>query len=253
MSADKTPARSNNSDITLRQAARIAGLAYLIFIFILGGFTNFIARQPLIVPGDAATTATNIMASESLFRMGIAGGAILLVADLVVAWALYIFLKPVNRSLSLLAGWFRLLFVAFSGIALLNLFRVLLLLSGADYLTVFETGQLQAQVMLLVGAHDYGINISYVFFGLNIFLLGYLIFKSDYVPRILGVLLIVASVGYQIDSFASFLSSDYADNEALFFVFVGGPAIIAEFSLTLWLLIKGVKVQEEDDRAPASP
>ena len=241
------------ADISLRQAARVAGFAYLIFIFILSGFTNFIARQPLIVPGDAATTASNIMASESLFRMGLAGGVILLVADAVIAWALYIFLKPVNKSLSLLAAWFRLLFVAISGIALLNLFFVLLLLSGADYLTIFETGQLQAQVMLLVGAHDFAINISYVFFGLNIFFLGYLIFKSDYVPRILGVLLIVASVGYQIDSFASFLSSDYADNEALFFVFVGGPAIIAEFSLTLWLLIKGVKVQEQDNHAPASP
>jgi len=241
------------ADISLRQAARIAGFSYLIFIFILGGLANFVARQNLIVPGDAATTASNIMASESLFRMGIAGTVINLVADAVIAWALYVFLKPVNRSLSLLAGWFRLLFVAFAGIALLALLFVLLLISGADYLTVFETGQLQAQVMLLVGAHDFAFNISYVFFGIHIFLLGYLILKSDYVPRILGVLLIVASLGYQIDSFASFLSSDYADNEALFFVFVAAPAIVAELSLTLWLLIKGVKVQEQDNRAPASP
>ena len=231
------------ADISLRKAARVAGLAYLI-IFILGGFTNFIARDNLIVAGDAATTASNIMASESLFRMGIAGGVIVLAADAVVAWALYIFLKPVNKSLSLLAAWFRLLFVAISGIALLNLFFVLLLLSGADYLTVLETGPLQAQVMLFIGAHDFAINISYVFFGLNIFFLGYLIFKSDYVPKILGALLMIASVGYQIDSFASVLSSDYADNETNFLLFVAVPAIIAEFSLTLWLLIKGEKVPQ---------
>ena len=202
--------------------------------------------------GDAATTASNILASESLFRMGIAGGVILLVADAVVAWALYILLKPVNKSLSLLAAWFRLLFVAFAGIAVLNLFFVLLLLSGADYLTVFETGQLQAQVMMFLGAHEFGINFSFVFFGLHIFLLGYLIFKSGYIPRILGILLIIASVGYQIDSFASFLSSTYADNEALFVVFVAVPAIIAELSLTLWLLIKGGSIQQQDNRAPAS-
>ena len=238
--------------IPLRKAAKVAGFGYLI-IFILGGFVNFIARQNLIVAGDAATTASNIVASESLFRMGIAGGVILLVADAVIAWALYIFLKPISKSLSLLAAWFRLLFVTISGIALLNLFFVLLPLSGADYLTVFDTGQLQAQVMLLIGAHDFGINISYVFFGLHIFLLGYLIFKSDYVPRILGVLLIAASLGYQIDSFASFLSSDYANNEAFFVVFVAVPAILAEFSLTLWLLIKGAKVQQQENHAPASP
>ena len=240
------------ADMSLRKAARVAGFGYLI-IFLLGPFTNSISRENLIVAGDAATTASNILASESLFRMGIAGGVILLVADAVVAWALYILLKPVNKSLSLLAAWFRLLFVAFAGIAVLNLFFVLLLLSGADYLTVFETGQLQAQVMMFLGAHEFGINFSFVFFGLHIFLLGYLIFKSGYIPRILGILLIIAAVGYQIDSFASFLSSTYADNEALFILFVAVPAIISEFSLTLWLLIKGGNIQQQDNRAPASP
>ena len=238
------------ADISLGKVARVAGLGYLI-IFILGGFTNFIARDNLIVAGDAATPASNIMASESLFRMGIAGGVIVLAADAVVAWALNIFLKPVNKSLSLIAAWFRLLFVAIAGINLLNLPIVLLLLSGADYLTVLETGQLQAQVMLFLGAHEFGINISWVFFGLHILVLGYLIFKSDYIPRILGVLLIVASLGYFINSFASFLSSTYADNEASLLV-VAVPAIISEFSLTLWLLIKGVKVQQQDNHAPAS-
>jgi len=241
---------SRIADISLRKAAKVAGFGYLI-VFILGGFTNFIARDNLIVPGDAAITANNILASESLFRMGIAGGVIVLVADAVIAWALYIFLKPVNKSLSLIAAWFRLLFVAIAGINLLNLLIVLLLLSGADYLTVFETGQLQAQVMLFLGAHDYGIIISWVFFGLHIFLLGYLILKSDYIPRILGVLLIVSSLGYFINSFASFLSSNYANNEANLLV-VAVPAILAELSLTLWLLIKGVKVQQQDNHAPAS-
>jgi hypothetical protein len=228
------------ADISLRKAAIVAGFGYLP-VFILGGFANF---SNFIVPEDAATTVNNIMASESLFRTYIASWVIVLTFDTVVAWALYVLLKPVNKSLSLLAAWFRLVFVAIFGSALVNLLSVLPLLSGADYLTVFEPNQLQALAMSLVNAYAYGVNISFVFFGLHVFFLGYLIFKSDYIPRILGVLLIVASLGYLIDSFASFLSSNYANNEALFFLFVAVPAIIAELSLTLWLIFKGAKIPE---------
>ena len=237
------------ADISLRKAAMVAGFGYLP-VFILGGFANF---SNFIVPGDAATTANNIMASEQLFRTYIASWLIVLTADVVVAWALYVLLKPVNQSLSLLAAWSRLLFVAIFAIALVNHFPVLQLLSGADYLTVFEPNQLQAQAMSFVNAYTFGVNISFVFFGLHIFFLGYLIFKSDYIPRILGVLLIITSVGYQIDSFGNFLSSNYASNEALFIVFVAVPAVISEFSLTAWLLIKGRKVEQQDNHAPAAP
>ncbi len=102
-------------------------------------FANFFVLQSLIVPGDATTTANNIMANELLFRSGIVSWLIVLTCDVVVAWALYVLLKPVNKSLSLLAAWFRLVYSTIHGIALLNLIFVLQLLSGADYLTVFET------------------------------------------------------------------------------------------------------------------
>ena len=118
------------------------------------------------------------------------------------------------------------------------------LLSGADYLKVFEPSQLHAQAMILLNAYQSGFNIAYVFFGLHIFGLGYLILKSNYIPRILGVLLIVAFVGYQIDSFASVLSPSYASNETNFLLFIAVPAIISELSLTLWLLFKGRKISE---------
>ena len=228
------------ADISLRKAALVAGFGYLP-VFILGGFANF---PNFIVPGDAATTVNNIMASESLFRTYIASWVIVLAFDTLVAWALYILLKPVHKSLSLLAAWFRLVFVAIFGIALVNLLSVLPLLSGADYLTVFEPNQLQAQAMSFVNAYTFGVNISFVFFGLHIFFLGYLIYKSDYIPRILGVLLIVASIGYFIDSFASILSSNYASNEIYFIMFIAVPAIISELSLTLWLIFKGRKIPE---------
>ena len=221
--------------------ARIAGFGYLI-VFVLGIFANFLALEQIIVKGDAATTASNIMDSELLYRMGLAGWLIVLAADAVIAWALYVLLEPANKSLSLLAAWFRLVFVAIFAITLLYLFVVLELTKG-NHAAAFDTGQVQSLMALFLDAYDYGINIAFVFFGLHILVLGYLVFKSEFIPRILGVLLIVASVGYLIDSFASFLSSGYADKDVWFLIFVAAPAIISELSLTLWLLLKGVNVE----------
>jgi len=135
------------------------------------------------------------------------------------------------------------LFVAIFGINMLNWLNALQLIVSAGDFAAIETDQLQAQAMLFFGAYEYGANIAFVFFGIHIAVLGYLVLKSDFMPRILGVLLIVASVGYFIDSFASFLSSNYANNEVAFWLIVAVPAVIAEFSLTLLLLLKGGKVQ----------
>ena len=224
------------ADISLRGAALIAGLGYLvIFLFGLGN----VRREKLIVRGDGAATASKIVAFESQFRAFIATWMVVLVADVVVAWALYVFLKPVSDSLSLLTAWVRLMFVAVAAIAVVNLLSMLDLVRGADDSEAFQPGQRNAQAMQFIRSFDYGFNVGFVFFGLHILGLGYLIVRSDYIPRVLGVLLIITSVGYFIDSFASFLSSDYANNEALFVVFVAVPAIVSEFSLTVWLLIWG--------------
>ncbi len=188
---------NRSADISLRQAAIVAGGGLLIMA-ILAPLAEFFARQSLIVPGDAATTAHNIMANEGLFRIAICSYLIVAILDVVVAWALYVLLKPVNKSLSLLAAWFRVVYAAILGIALHNFFSVLLLLSDADYLTVFETDQLYAQVMLFLNAFSYGWLIGLVFFGLHLLVLGYLVLESDYIPKILGVLLMIAPVGYLI-------------------------------------------------------
>lgn len=226
------------ADISQRRAALAAGFGYLIVFFL----TPYTWVESLILPGDAATTASNIMASELLFRLAIASWLIVLVADAVVAWALYYFFQPVSKSLSLLAAWFRLMFVAIFGSNLLNWLNALQLVVGADDLTAIETGPLQAQALLFFGAYEYGTNVAFVFFGIHIALLGYLVIKSDTIPRVLGVLLIIASIGYLIDSLASFLSSEYVNNEVAFWLFVATPAIIAEGSLTIWLLLRGGKV-----------
>lgn len=230
------------ADISQRETAKIAGFGYLIII-IAGIFAEFFVRSRLIVPGEAATTANNIIAFEGLFRLGIAGDLIMLSCDVMVALALYVLLKPVNKSLALLAAFFRLTQTAILGINLLNLLLVVLLLSGADFVTVMSTEQLYAQVLLFLKAHNYGYLIGLVFFGFHCFVLGYLILKSSYIPRILGVLLIAASSGYLIDSFANILLSNYVDYEMIFLLVVAVPAIIAELSLCLWLLFKGAKVQ----------
>ncbi len=224
------------ADVSLRKAARIAGFG-LLFMIIPAIFANFFVLEILTVPGDAATTAHNIVANQSLFRIGICSFIIVVVLDVVVAWALNVLLKPVNKSLSLLMAWFRLVYATIFGIALANLFGVLHLLSGADYLTVFGTDQLHAQVMLSLDAFSYGWQIGYVFFGLHLFVLGYLVFKSGYIPRILGVLLIIAGLGYLIDSFAIFLLPNYD-------AAVGLVTFVGELIFMLWLLIRGARIPE---------
>ncbi len=223
------------ADISLRQAALIAGIAYLVgFVFSLGNWR----RERLVVRGDASATASNIVASESRFRVGIATWVVVLVADVVVAWALYFFLKPVSESLSLLTAWLRLVYVAVAAVTVINLLSVPELLRSADDSEGFQPDQRNAQAMLFLRSYDFGLNVAFVFFGLHILGLGYLIVRSDYIPTVLGVLLIIASVAYVIDSFACFLSSSYGNNEAHSLVFAV-PAIISELSLTVWLVVWG--------------
>jgi hypothetical protein len=224
------------ADISLRKAAIVAGFGLLIMTIVYI-FADSFVFQKLIVPGDAATTSNNIMANEILFRSGICSFLIVIVCDVVVAWALYVFLKPVNKSLSLLAGWFRLVYSTIFGIALVNYFSIFQLLSGSDYLTVIEPTQLHAQVMLSINAFSDGWAIGFVFFGLHLALLGYLAFKSGYIPKILGVLLMVAGLSYLIDYFGKFLFPNF---DVAISLVLGWGELIFMF----WLLFKGVKIPE---------
>jgi hypothetical protein len=202
------------------------------------GKSAIIAGFGLLIMGDATTTVNNIMAEEMLFRIGICSFLIVIVCDVVVAWALFVFLKPVNKSLSLLAAWFRLVYSTIFGIALVNYFSIFKLLSGSDYLKVIETTQLYAEVMLSINAFSDGWAIGFVFFGLHLTLLGYLAFKSGYIPRIFGVLLILAGLSYLIDHFGKFLFPTYNANIA---TFIGWGELLFMF----WLLFKGANVQQK--------
>jgi hypothetical protein len=225
--------------------ARVAGFLILI-ILVVGPFSLIYVPSTLIVPGDATATAENIRASESLFRLGIISQSVVFLTEIVLTVILYVLLRPVSRTLSLVAAFARLAMAVIQGINLLPYFTALLLLSGAGYLTVFEPDQLDALVLLFINAHQYGNYIWGVFFGLHLFVLGYLIFKSGYFPRILGVLVVFGSLGYLTDSFGNFLYPNY---DEIFGWVVGVTAVIGELPFFLWLLFKGVNVQRYNERA----
>ena len=224
-----------------KKTARIAGFLYLI-MFPLGLFGMMYVPSILIVPGDAATTANNIMASESLFRLSIVTALILQIINTLLVLVLYKLLKPVNKNHALLMVIFLLVGVPIAMLNQLNQFAALLLLSGADYLAVFTADQLQALVPLFLDLHEHGVSIAGIFWGLWLFPMGYLVFKSSFLPRILGILLIIGCFGYLIESFTFFLLPNYEVTIALF-TFWG------EVLLPLWLLIKGVNVEQWEKRA----
>jgi hypothetical protein len=225
--------------------ARIAGLLLLI-VAILGPFSLLYVPSTLFVPGDAAATADNIRASEGLFRLGIVSDSLIFLIEIVLTALLYVLLRPVSRTLSLGAAFARLAMTIVQGINLLPYFIALLLLSGASYLTAFEPDQLDALALLFLNAHQDGVYIWQLFFGLHLLVLGYLIFKSGYFPRILGVLVVVGALGYLADSYGNILFHNYGE---IFGWVVGVTAVFGELPFFLWLLIRGVNVERYNERA----
>jgi hypothetical protein len=219
------------ADMSPRQASLIAGFG-LLAMSLLAPFAFYFVYQGVVVQGDAARTAGNVLANEMLFRFAIGGFVVVALLDVLVAWALYVLLKPVNENLSLLAAWFRVAYAAILGIASFNLLSVLRLLSGAGELAVIDAGQLDAQVVLLLNAFNDGWLVGLVFFGVHLLILGYLVYRSGFIPQILGVLLMLASVGYLADSFGKFLVPHYDANIAMF-------TFIGEVLFMLWLLFRG--------------
>ena len=228
--------------------ARVAGVLVILLV-LLGPFSQLYVPSTLIVPGDAAATADNIRASGGLLRLGIVSDSLIFLIEIGVTVLLYVLLRPVSRTLSLVAAFARLATAIIQGINLLPYFTALLLLSGAGYLTVFEPAQLDALVLLFLNAHGYGVFIWQLFFGFHLFVLGYLIFKSGYFPRILGILMVLGSLGYLLDSYGNILLPNYAE---IFGVIVGVTAVIGELPFFLWLAIKGVNVERYNERAQQS-
>jgi Domain of unknown function (DUF4386) len=218
--------------------ARIGGVLYLIVIA-AGTLIEAAVRDKLIVSGDAATTAGNVMASALLWRISIAGELMTQVCSVALALVFYVLLRPISRNLALLAVFFNLVSIAIQVANSLNLFAALFLLESAEYLKALDPNQLHALSYLSLKSQGYGFGISLVFFGCECLVLGVLIFKSGYLPRTLGVLMNIAGVCYLFNSFALFLSPAFENS---IFPAVLVPAFIAESSLCLWLMVKGVNV-----------
>jgi len=217
----------------------MAGSLYLVY-FVTTIFADVVGRSKLIVFGDVTTTANNIRASEWLFRLGFVIDLISAVLFLLAAWALYVLLKSVNKDLALLFLLLNLAGVAVYSINLLNQFAALALLSGADYLKVFQTDQLQALAMFFLDLYKKGSWVSQIFFGAWLFPLGYLVFKSRFLPRILGIVMMIHCVGWLVTFLQFFLFPGFGVITYLTYPL----GFISEFGLTLWLLIMGAKDQE---------
>ena len=221
-----------------KKTARIAGLLYLVN-GVTGFFGIIYVPSRLIVSGNAAATANNILASESLFRLGIVSELICAAEFVFLLWVLYRLLGAVNKTHASLMVILGLVFVPIMFVNTLSEIAVLMLLRGADFLSVFDKRQLEAMALLFLDLHRYGYVVGWIL-GLWLFPFGVLVFKSGFLPRVLGVLLIAACFGYLADSLTSLLLPSYGDLVTRYAGILQGAG---ELPIMFWLLIKGAKDQ----------
>ena len=225
-----------------KTTARIAGFLYLMVV-LTGIFSLMYVPSKLIVSDNASLTFNNIASSETLFRLGIVSGLACYTFFLFLLLALYKLLKPVNESYAKLMVLLAFVSVPMFFINVQNLFTVLSLVNGADYLNVLPAEQLHPQVLLYLDQYDNGMRIVHIFSGLWLFPFGYLVFKSGFLPRVLGILLMLGCFGYLINFLGHTLISDYSKTGISSYISL--PASLGEIGTCLWLLIMGVKVKKD--------
>lgn len=227
-----------------RSLARMAGVFQLLEA-LTATFGQVIVLDRLFVSGNAAATAANILGHERLFRLGFASSLIGVVCHIAWAVLLYDLLKPVNRRLSLFAVFVILVGCAIQALTSLLYIAPLLVLKGGSSLSAFTAEQLQALALTFLRLNAYAFDIYLVFFGLWCVLIGFLIFRSTFLPRVLGVLLAIAGLGY-----LTFLSPPLARH--LFFPYIAGAAALGEIPSLLWLLVVGVNDERWNEQARAA-
>ncbi|MFH7001021.1 DUF4386 domain-containing protein [Flavobacterium bizetiae] len=215
--------------------ARIAGILYLVII-LMGLCAEAFVRNKLVVYGDVNTTANNIIHAQPLWKIGITADIIMHICDLPVMIILYYLLKPVSKKLALLNLSFNLIQTAVLVANKLNLLAALFFLGDAEYLKSFTPDQLHTLSYLSIKLHDFGFGIGLIFFGFVCLFEGYMIFRSGYFPKAIGVLMSVAGICYLFNSFALILMPKLSSIVILM------PCLLAELSLSLWLIFKGVNL-----------
>jgi hypothetical protein len=228
----KTP---GGRDVSLAMAALTAGAGLLVMAAL--AFLGTAGLNALVVDGDAGTTATNIAGHALLYRLSVGGFFIVAVLDVVVAWALYLLLRPVNRGVALLAAWLRMVYAAIFAATLTNLIAAVRLATDSSLRQGLGRQQAEGQTLALVDAFRDGWNLALVIFGIHLLVLGYLIVRATYMPVLLGVLVMIAAVGYLIDGVASSLWMGYGVKLSAF-TFIGEVALMA------WLLWRGVRLRD---------
>jgi hypothetical protein len=236
------------TEMSPRQLARAGGGLYLINI-VLGFFAIGFVPAAIIVAGDAAATAHNIQTHELLYRSGVVAHIVVTLTNIPLAVIFYELLKVVNRRLALLDVFFILVATAVEAAGFVNEFAPLVLLGGEPYTSALSPAQLQALASMPGDLSQINYNIYTVFYGFDISIVGYLVFRSTFLPRAIGVLLAIDGLAYLVYGFADLLAPAFA---AHLFPWIQLPALLGEGSLCLWLLIAGVNVRRWNERAAAA-
>jgi hypothetical protein len=226
---------ANPNQNTLRKAAFVAGLGVLLMALTVP-IVEFYIFPKLVDFKNPSQTIQSISQHTKLFSTAIFIHFITVICDVVVSWALYIFFKPVNKNLSLLSAWFRLVYTAFNIAALLNLIQILSFLKSGANFTSIHSDQMPGYILHNLNSFNLQWRFGLVFFGIYLLLLSYLIFRASYVPNIVGAFLIIAALGYLIDDLKYFFYPNF-DTGFLWFTFFG------ELVFMFWLLIKGSRIQ----------
>src|ERR1051326_3935367 len=225
--------------ISPQRYARIGGALYLAVIA-FGVFAQTI-RDRVVVGGDATATATRLASMESLWRLSIGAEFVVILSVIGLAVVYYFLLNPVSRELNLVATFIRLIATTVQIVAVIGLASALLPLGHAAYLTTFNTAQRDALIYLAIRAHSQAYGVGLLLFGAGFLFHGRLIYRSGFLPRALGIMIQIAGVCYMTNSLAQFLAPAIQDR---IFPLILLPCFVAELSLALWLLIKGVDVDK---------
>lgn len=229
--------KNNPSD--QRKSALIGGIA-LLLMALAAAFSYGIAHGSLVVKDDALATWNNLQASSLLFKGEILGWIFILICDVVVAWALYLFFQPFHRPLSLLAAWLRLIYAALLGTSILNLLLVLLLTNSSSLATALDHVQLEALNMLFLQGFDMMWSAGLLVFGAHLLVVGYLVLIGDSIPNLLGYLLLLAAIGYIIIHLCTLLLPSGSGIVTLLESILTVPMMIGELGLAFWLISTGL-------------
>lgn len=232
-------------DIALH--ARVAGILYLV-LFILGPFVFLFGKATALVPGDPGTSAANVLAMGTGFRVGMLIEVAIFLVEIVLAAILYVMFRPVQHALSLAAAFARLGEAVVQGVNLLTSGIVLFLVGSTGALTAFSTAQREALSHVFLDANAFAVLIWGIFFGFHLLLLGYLVGASGFLPRWIGGLLVVAGVGYMAQSCGTIV---WPAGKGTLDGIVVAMAVPGELLFTVWLLTKGVNVSAWQSRAMA--